>query len=111
MEDRCLTIHEVADEVGFSRGSTNTILTEELHHENAPAHSSHLIQGFLPKHGMQQVCQAPYSPDIAPCDFWLFLRLKTPLKDCRFDSHEDVVQNATSQLHTIPKQAFQNCFQ
>ncbi|PNF17559.1 hypothetical protein B7P43_G15559 [Cryptotermes secundus] len=30
MEDRRLAIREVADEVGISRGSTNTILTEDL---------------------------------------------------------------------------------
>ncbi|PNF29706.1 hypothetical protein B7P43_G13075, partial [Cryptotermes secundus] len=32
-------------------------------------------------------------------------------KGCRFDSREDIVQNATAQLHAIPKEAFQNCFQ
>jgi hypothetical protein len=108
-----LAIREVADEVGISRGSANTILTGnwQLHHDNAPAHSSHLIQGFLAKHGIPQVRQAPYSPDMAPCDFWLFQRLKTPLKGCRFASREDIIQNATAQLHAIPKEAFQNCFQ
>jgi hypothetical protein len=119
MESRRLTVREVADMVEISRGSANTILTEELwdarnwqlHHDNAPAHSSHLMQGFLAKHGIPQVRQVPCSPDMAPCDFWLFLRLKTPLKDSRFDSREDIIQNATAQLHTIPKQAFQNCFQ
>jgi hypothetical protein len=30
MEDRRLTIQVVADEVGISRGSANTILTEDL---------------------------------------------------------------------------------
>jgi AraC-like DNA-binding protein len=30
MEDRHLTVLEIADEVGISRGSTNTILTEDL---------------------------------------------------------------------------------
>jgi hypothetical protein len=82
-----------------------------MHHDNAPAHSSHLIQGFLAKHGIPQVRQVLYSPDMAPCDFWLFPRLKTQLRDSRFDSREDIKQNATTQLHTIPKQAFQNCFQ
>jgi hypothetical protein len=48
---------------------------------------------------------------MTPCDFWLFPRLKTPLKGSRFDSREDIIQNATAQLHTIPKQDFQNCFQ
>jgi hypothetical protein len=40
---------------------------------------------------------------MAPCDFWLFPRLKTPLKGSRFDSRKDIIQNATAQLHTIPK--------
>ncbi|PNF42337.1 hypothetical protein B7P43_G03673, partial [Cryptotermes secundus] len=83
----------------------------QLHHDNDPVHSSHLIQGFLAKHGIPLVRQAPYSPDMAPCDFWLFQRLKTPLKGSRFDSREDIIQNATAQLHDIPKEAFQNCFQ
>jgi transposase len=72
----------------------------QLHHDNAPAHSSHLIQGFLAKHGI------PYSPDMAPYDFWLFPRLKRLLKGSRFDSREDIIQNATAQLHTIPKTSF-----
>jgi histone-lysine N-methyltransferase SETMAR len=41
-----------------------------LHRDNVPAHSSHLIQSFLAKHGIPVVWQAPYSPDMAPCDFW-----------------------------------------
>jgi transposase len=41
----------------------------QLHHDNAPAHSSHLIQSFLAKHGIPVVCLDPYSPDMAPCDF------------------------------------------
>jgi hypothetical protein len=38
----------------------------QLHHDNAPAHSPHLIQSFLVKHGIPVVRQAPYSPDMAP---------------------------------------------
>jgi len=43
--------------------------TWQLHHDNAPAHSSHLIQGFLAKHNIPLIRQAPYSPNMAPCDF------------------------------------------
>ena len=43
--------------------------TWQLHHDNAPAHSSQLIQTFLVKHNIPVVRQAPYSPDMAPCDF------------------------------------------
>jgi transposase len=82
-----------------------------LHHGNAPAHSSHLILSFLAKHGIPVVRQAPYSPDMAPCDFWLFLKWKRPLKGSRFDSHEDIMWNAMKELRSPPEEAFQKCFQ
>jgi hypothetical protein len=111
MEDRRLTVWEIADKVGISRGSANTISTEELwyarnwqlHHYNAPAHSSHLIQGFMAKHGIPVVRQAPYSPDMAPCDLWLFPKLMRPLKGSRFDSRENIMRNATKELRSLPE--------
>jgi hypothetical protein len=48
---------------------------------------------------------------MAPCDFWLFPKLKMPLKGNRFESREDIMRNATARLITIPKDAFQKCFQ
>jgi hypothetical protein len=68
------------------------------------------MQGFLAKHGIPHVNQDLYSPEMLPCDFWLFPRLKTPLKGSRFDSHQDFVQKVTVQLHTTPKQASRKCF-
>jgi hypothetical protein len=59
--------------------------TWQLHHDNAPAHSSQLIQTFLAKYNIPVVRQAPYSSDMAPCDYWLFPHLKIQLKGTRFD--------------------------
>jgi hypothetical protein len=75
----------------------------QLHHDNASAHSSHLIQSFLAKHSIPVVRQAPYSPDMAPCNFWLFPKLKRPLKVSRFDSHEDIMRNVTKELRSHPE--------
>ena len=55
-----------------------------LHHDNMPAHASHLVQSFLAKHQITQVTQPPYSPDLMLYDFWLFPKLKSPLKGKRF---------------------------
>ena len=66
---------------------------------------------FLAKHNIPLIRQAPYSPDMAPCDFWLFPKLKMPLKGARFESREDIMRNATAQLYVIPQEAFQKCFQ
>jgi hypothetical protein len=38
----------------------------------------------LAKHHITQVCQLPYSPDLPPCDLWIFPKLKSPLKERRF---------------------------
>ena len=48
--------------------------------------ASHLMQSVLARHQITQVTQPPYSPDLAPCDFWLFPKLKSPLKVNRFQT-------------------------
>ena len=61
---------------------------DHLHHDNAPVHSIALVQAILAKYRITQVCQPPYSPDLAPCDFWFFP--KTALENeeiCECDGH------------------------
>ena len=41
-----------------------------LHHDNAPAHASLLIRSYLAKHQTSVVPHPPYSPDLAPADFF-----------------------------------------
>jgi hypothetical protein len=41
----------------------------QLRHDNAPAHSLQLIQTSLAEHNIPVVRQAPYFPDVAPCEF------------------------------------------
>jgi hypothetical protein len=50
-----------------------------------------------------------YSPDLAPCDFWLFQKLKNVLKGQRFADIPDVPRNVTL-LQGIPENVFQGCF-
>jgi len=82
-----------------------------LHHDNAPAHTSQLMQQFLAKHGTAQLQQPPYSPDRAPCDFFLFPRLKKVLKGHRFEAMEDIKRNSTKTLLDIQKEELEKCFQ
>ena len=44
----------------------------QLHPDNAPAHTSRLMQNFFAKHQITQVTQPPYSPNLTPCNFWFF---------------------------------------
>ncbi|KAJ4441881.1 hypothetical protein ANN_11741 [Periplaneta americana] len=103
-------LRRLRDAVRRKRPDMWTANNWHLHHDNAPAHSSQLIHTFLARHGITTVRQPPYSPDLAPCDFWLFPKLKTPLKGSRFESREEILRNATTELNTIPKEDFQRCF-
>ena len=85
----------------------------QLDHDNTPTHASYLVfphpgtsPGFLVKHQITQVTQTPNSPDLAPFDFWLFPKLKSPLKGKRFQTVSDIQENIMGQLIENPKEDF-----
>jgi transposase len=81
-----------------------------LHHDNAPAHMSFFVRNFLAKNKTTIVPQPPYSPDLAPADFFLFPKLKSALKERRFDTINEIQKNLTTEF-AFPKEAFQKAFQ
>ena len=70
----------------------------QLHHDIVPALASDLLQTFLAKYQITQVTQFPYSPDLALCNFWLFPKLKSPLKGKRFQTVDEIQENMMGQL-------------
>jgi transposase len=52
-----------------------------LLHDNAPAHSSGFVSEFLTKQGIPMLSHPPYSPDLAPADFFLFPKLKIVMNE------------------------------
>ncbi|UYV69737.1 hypothetical protein LAZ67_7000533 [Cordylochernes scorpioides] len=81
-----------------------------LHHDNARPHTAHLVTSFLAKNGTEILPQPPYSPDIAPNDFFLFPKLKAVLKGRHFDTREDIIEKSLLALKRIPKEAYKNYF-
>ena len=47
---------------------------------------------------------------MAPADFFLFPKLKLPLRDIRLQSIEDIKENSRQELKSIPENAFRKCF-
>ena len=82
-----------------------------LHHDNAPAHASFLIRSYLAKHQTSVVPHPPYSPDLTQADFFLFPKLKTTLKWCRFKTIDEIKENAIRELRAVTESAFQEAFQ
>jgi len=63
------------------------------------------------KHQTSVVSHPPYSPDLAPADLFLFPKLKTTLKGRRFQTMEEMQENAIRELRAITECAFQEAFQ
>jgi hypothetical protein len=69
------------------------------------------VQRFLAAKNMAVVPHPPYSPDLAPWDFFLFPRMKSKLKGCRFQDVTEIQEQSLTVLHWIPKSQLQLCFQ
>ena len=84
-------------------------------HDSTPANAScllyHLLCSFLVKHHITQVTHPPYSSDFMSCDFWLFPKLKSPLKRKWFQNVREIQENMTGQLMAIPMNDFAECFE
>ena len=78
-----------------------------FHQDNAPVHNSILATDYLTKMGINTVPQPPYSPDLAPCDFWLFPKLK----GCRYETNEEMKEAATKVIGTLTQEDFDGAFQ
>jgi len=72
-----------------------------LHQHNAPAHKALSVQQFLTKNSMTQLLHPPYSPDLTPCDFFLFPQIKKVLRGKRFTDVEKVKKKTTEALKGI----------
>ena len=82
-----------------------------LHQDNAPAHNALSVKQFLANKNIPVLEHPPYSPDLAPCDFFLFPKVKTQLKGHHFLSVEKVKQRATELLNNISENDFKSCFE
>ena len=60
-------------------------------HDNAPPHRALATQKKLAYLGFQCLDHPPYSPDLAPSDYYLFPGLKKQLKGRHFSSDAEVV--------------------
>ncbi|GFX84413.1 histone-lysine N-methyltransferase SETMAR [Trichonephila clavipes] len=59
-----------------------------IHHDSASFHTVGLTAEFLKQKQVKGIEHPPYSPDLAMCDFCLFINLKKTLRGRRFHSED-----------------------
>lgn len=80
-----------------------------LHHDNATAHTAKLTLAFLEEEHVKLLGHPPYSPDLAPCDFFLFPTIKNKLKGTKFSSPDEAVAAYEEALKALSKEEWKNC--
>ena len=62
-----------------------------LQQDNAPVHSSKVAMQSVRDCGFELLPHPPYSPDLAPTDFFLFSKLKKELRGQRYDDDDELM--------------------
>ena len=119
--DANFTVRVLAEKLNSSCCTIYTILTEDLgkrkvfvrfvpHQLNAPPHKTKKVNEFLMK---KQICvmdYPPYSPDLSPCEYFLFPKLKTAMEGAFYDDFLTIQSAVTQVLKNIPKTEFKKLF-
>ena len=83
-----------------SSNRVSGISTKTMHQSTTPSLSQS-------KMGTKTVPHPPYSPDVAPCDFWLFPKLR----GCRYETIEEMKEAVTKVIDTLKQQDLHGALQ
>ena len=81
-----------------------------LHHDNAPAHRSAATRQVISQHGFEVLPHPPFSPDLAPCDLYLFPQIKKMIKGHRFEGIDELKQAFEAALFSKSPEFFREAF-
>ncbi|PNF22264.1 RING-box protein 1A [Cryptotermes secundus] len=122
---KCVFAGLIEELLGMPKSTVHQILTEDLGkqkvyarfvlhvlsgswsllHNNAPSHKSKIVCDFLARKGITVLDHPPYSPDLAPADFWLFPKVKLAMKgDCH-----DTIQDIPNRIWTLCMYSSKEC--
>ena len=80
-----------------------------LHMDNVPAHRARLTKMFLQRMNIPVMPHPPYSPDLAPNDFFFYPTLKLPMRGQRFRSLDDLEEAVDEHIGRIPAYKYWDC--
>jgi len=82
-----------------------------LHQGSVLANNALSVKMFLTKHKIIVMEHPLYSPGLAPCDFFLFPKIKSALKGTRFGYVDAVKAKAMELMKKLSEDDLQSCFQ
>ena len=100
-KDHRVSIETISAQLDVSVGTVHTIICKELKTwkicVNFVPRVLILETDYLTKMSIKTVCHPTYSPDLAPCDFWLFSKLR----EGRYPTIEEMKEAVTKVIDTL----------
>ena len=81
-----------------------------LLHDNASSHKAAIVREYLKQEKVVKFPHPHYTPDLAPCDFFLFPRLKKHLAGRKYQSHKNLGSTIFPCLNSLPQKDYENAF-
>ena len=79
--------------------ATNLIIL----HDNARAHTANVVTELLRRWRWEILEQTPYLPDMSPCDYDFFAKMKEPLRGICYNTRETIIRAVGRSLLDINK--------
>jgi len=81
-----------------------------LHQNTASSHKAHRTMDFLDASNVKLMNHPAYSPDLAPCDFYLFPTIKEKLRGLGFNKSDAAVEPYRNLVSELPQNEWMQCF-
>ena len=94
----------------YNKKRSNKVWSVHLLHDNASSHKCEVVKSFLASEKVKVLNHPPYSPDLSPCDFFLFPRLKKMLSGNNYTSRSSLGSAIYQCLQQIPKEDYLSAF-
>ena len=79
--------------------------------DSAPVHTANMVTKLLRSYDWKILNHPRYSPDLAPCDSYLFLKMKENLRGQSFESEEDIIVVTKGALRVLEKVTYVAAFE
>ena len=103
----CCGFTGVQEEIPSEEASTLQIGSVAFPAGQYTSPQSILVTDYLTKMGNKTVPHPPYSSDLAPCDSWLFPKVR----GCRYETIEEMKEAVTKIIDTFTQEDFHGAFQ
>ena len=103
----CLSFKGLQEEIPREEASTLQIGSVAFPPGQYTSPQLHPVTDYLIKMGIKTVPQPSFSPDLAPCDFWLFLKLR----GCRYETIEEMKEAVMKVIDMLTEEDFHGAFQ